>query len=392
MKKLLLLVTSLLLATSLVACSNGSGDVTPTDKPTSTPSVDVKSFTGDFVKEGESMGVSFVDTYSFVGETTDGIITSLTFDIVRNKGKENELSKKDIMGYSMNISEAKVSLGEAESLSLDKLVANGYDEDIKDGQFMVTGSIKELTHNTTLADLTFTMNYARAATIDEVLVAFSNVASENGIDNLSASTKVVELLPIYGIEVSDKAIGVGEGRVSFDGPMGGRSFGEQVDSLVAYILANKMTLEDVAKLLEEENTGPIMERDTIAGCTIAFTPEFKGVVANAMGIESVKEGVLDVVAGEDGTSIAKVSVNGYGGEILLDITLKEGEITNIVVTSDSETDGIGKVLTAKDSEFIKTLIAKQSSLDSVDVVADSTVTSKALIKAVESAINITESK
>ena len=32
----------------------------------------------------------------------------LNFDIIRNKGSEGEYSKKDIMGYLMNISDAAV--------------------------------------------------------------------------------------------------------------------------------------------------------------------------------------------------------------------------------------------------------------------------------------------
>ena len=392
MKKYILFLLSLLVM-SVSACSKNDNDtISPTVTVTPEIQSTIESFSGEIIKEGESMGKTYTDTWSFTGETTEGIITKLNMDIIRNKGTENELSKKDIMGYLMNISEAKVSMGEAETLVLDKLVANGFNDKFETGQYMITGTTNDLTMETTLNDLTFTFNYSRSASIEEVLIAFNTVFKENDINDFDGDTNIVDILPIYGIEVSDKAIGTGEGRISFSGPMGGRSYGEQIDSLVAYILSNNMTLNDVVDLLNKENRGPISERDVIAGCTINFTPEFKEVVENAMGIEPAKIGVLDVVNKEDSLNIVKVGVKGYGGQILLDIYVKEDIITSIEVIEDNESKEFGKLLTSKDSDFIKSLITNQNTIDKVDVVSGTTVTSKALIEAVQHALNILSSK
>lgn len=41
-------------------------------------------------------------------ELTDSIIAKLNFNIIRNKGSEDAYSRKDIMGYLMNISDDTV--------------------------------------------------------------------------------------------------------------------------------------------------------------------------------------------------------------------------------------------------------------------------------------------
>ena len=391
MKKLLLLVTSLLLTTSLVACStNTNNEVQPTPTPVITSGT-IENFNGEIEGKSEENGTSYTDTYSFVGETTDNIITSLEFDIIRNKGTELEVDKKDIMGDDMNISEAIVSLGEAEALTLDKLSVTGYDQRIPEGLFVVTGSIDELSHDTTLSELTFQMNYTKEATMDEVLIAFEYVAKENNI-SLSKDTKVVELLPIYNIEVTKLAIQPGEGRISFTGSDGGRSFGEQIDVLVKYILDNKMTLEQVVTLFKTENQGHISERNTIPGCSILFTPEFAAVVESAMGIKQAEDRVVDVYGSEDGSAIAVISVKGYEGEVLADVIIKDGKIQNIIITSYIQVEENGKALIEDGSEFINSLLTNQDNLDSISLVEGAEATSTALINIAKLARGIVESK
>ena len=86
-----------------------------------------RSFSAEYEIVGTtSAGKPKNDTFIFEGKTTDGIITELNFDIIRNKGLEGEYSKKDIMGYLMNISDAAVTkIGDGYELT--NLGINGYE-------------------------------------------------------------------------------------------------------------------------------------------------------------------------------------------------------------------------------------------------------------------------
>ena len=120
----------------------------------------VETFFAEYEMAGTtSSGQPKNDTFIFEGETTDGIITKLNFDIIRNKGSEDEYSKKDIMGYLMNISDATVEKTE-DGYRLVTLSAYGYDPAYSDGdayyaQYMLTASCDTLTEDTLFSDLTF---------------------------------------------------------------------------------------------------------------------------------------------------------------------------------------------------------------------------------------------
>ena len=120
----------------------------------------VETFSAEYEMVGTtSSGQPKNDTFIFEGETTDGIITKLNFDIIRNKGSEDEYSKKDIMGYLMNISDATVEKTE-DGYRLATLSAYGYDPAYSDGdtyyaQYMLTASCENLTEDTVFADLSF---------------------------------------------------------------------------------------------------------------------------------------------------------------------------------------------------------------------------------------------
>ena len=74
MKKLLTLLLALALLVSAAALAEG-GMVEP--------------FSAEYDMKGTtSAGKPKNDTFIFEGETTDGIITKLNFDIIRNKGTE----------------------------------------------------------------------------------------------------------------------------------------------------------------------------------------------------------------------------------------------------------------------------------------------------------------
>lgn len=378
MKKVcsLLLVLALLLSVS--ACAEGAK---------------VETFSAEYEMVGTtSAGLPKNDTFIFEGETTDGIITKLNFDIVRNKGAEDEYSKKDIMGYMMNVSDATVEAAE-NGFKLTTFTVYGYDPAFSDGdayyaQYMVSASCDALTEDTLFQDLTF-LDMARpdnAVTLDKALIVYGYLAKEAGIE-LAGETPVKDLLALHGL-YADGAFVAGTNRVSFAGYNGGRSYGEQIDAIADYILENQMTLEDVYEMFRTVNQAstPIEDRDVISGATITFTGDFQRMVYLAIHGE-LFQGVVNTTENEDGTVVKEVVTQGFGGEIETHVTLDaEGKITAMSVRDAQETDGIGAVLTADDSDFLNALIAGQDDLDAVDAVTGATVTSNALKQAVQFAL------
>lgn len=353
----------------------------------------VETFAAEYEMFGTtSAGLPKNDTFIFEGETTDGIITKLNFDIIRNKGEADEYSKKDIMGYMMNVSDATVEETE-DGFKLTTFTVYGYDPTFSDGdayyaQFMVNASCDALTEDTLFQDLTFN-DMARpdnAVTLDKALIVYGYLGREAGLE-LTGETPVKDLLALHGL-YADGAFAAGSNRVSFAGYNGGRSYGEQIDAIVAYILANQMTLEDVYEMFRTVNQAstPIPERDVVSGATITFTGDFQRMVYLAIHGE-LFQGVVNVTENEDGSVVKEVVTQGYGGEVETHVTLDaEGRVTAISVRDAQETDGIGAVLTADGSEYIAALIAGQDDLDAVDAVTDATVTSDALKQAVEFAL------
>lgn len=353
----------------------------------------VETFAAEYEMFGTtSAGLPKNDTFIFEGETTDGIITKLNFDIIRNKGEADEYSKKDIMGYMMNVSDATVEEAE-DGFKLTTFTVYGYDPAFSDGdayyaQFMVNASCDALTEDTLFQDLTFN-DMARpdnAVTLDKALIVYGYLGREAGLE-LTGETPVKDLLALHGL-YADGAFAAGSNRVSFAGYNGGRSYGEQIDAIVAYILANQMTLEDVYEMFRTVNQAstPIPERDVVSGATITFTGDFQRMVYLAIHGE-LFQGVVNVTENEDGSVVKEVVTQGYGGEVETHVTLDaEGRVTAISVRDAQETDGIGAVLTADGSEYIAALIAGQDDLDAVDAVTDATVTSDALKQAVEFAL------
>lgn len=350
----------------------------------------VETFSAEYEMVGTtSSGQPKNDTFIFEGETTDGIITSLNFDIIRNKGSEDEYSKKDIMGYLMNISDATVEKTE-DGYRLATLSAYGYDPAYSDGdvyyaQYMLTASCDALTEQTQFQDLSFT-DLARPdheVTVEKACIAYGYLAREAGVE-LTAETPVKELLALHGLYV-DGAFVEGSKRVSFACYNGGRSYGEQLDAITDYILANQMTLEDVYEMFRTVNQAStqIEDRDAIAGATITFGGDFQRMVYLAIHGE-LFEGVVTRTENEDGSQVMEVVTQGYGGEIETNVTFDaNGRITAIAVRDAQETDGVGGVLTAAGSDYINALIAGQDDLDAVDAVTGATMTSTALKKAVE---------
>lgn len=187
----------------------------------------VESFAAEYEMVGTtSAGLPKNDTFVFEGETTDGIITKLNFDIIRNKGLEGEYSKKDIMGYQMNVSDAAVTkIGDG--FELTNLGINGYET--KFGQYMITAQCKELTDTTAFKDLTIVNYTGEQLNMEDSLMIYQYLANEAKIQ-LTEETPVKDLLAIFDL-YKDGAFVEGTKRVSFAGFNGGRSYGEQIDAI-----------------------------------------------------------------------------------------------------------------------------------------------------------------
>ncbi len=379
MKKALSILIALMLLVSIAALAEES---------------QVVPFSAEYEMVGTtSAGAAKNDTFIFEGETTDGIITKLNFDIIRNKGTDGEYSKKDIMGYMMNVSDATVEVTD-DGAKLTSLTVYGYDPEFADGdayyaQYMVSAACESLTEETLFQDLTFS-DMARPdneVTLDKACLVFGYLAREAGLE-LTGETPVKDILALHGL-YADGAYVAGTNRVSFAGYNGGRSYGEQIDAIVDYILANNMTLEDVYEMFRTVNQAstPIKERDVVSGATITFVGDFQRMVYLAMYGE-LFEGVVNTTENDDGSKVFEIATQGYGGEIETNITVDaEGAVTAISVRDDQETDTVGGLLTAEDSEFINALIANQTDLDGLDPVSGATITSNALKKAVSIALD-----
>ncbi len=366
MKKILIALCLLL---SLTACSQGSEE----------PKGEVKEFSAEYEMVGTtSAGLPKNDTFIFEGETTDGIITKLNFDIIRNKGTDEEYSKKDLYGYEMNVSDAVVKK-DGDKFVLEKLGMNGYTNEL--GQYMITAKCDDLTTDTTFKDLVITNYTGEELDMETSLEVYQYLYNELKTDAaLSEDTPVSDFLSLYGL-YEDGEFKEGENRVSFEGINGGRSYGEQIDAIVDYILANDMTLEDVYEMFRTENqqSTPIEDRDLITGATISFVGDFQRMVYLAINGE-LFEGVTNTSETDEGTKV-EVVTQGYGGEIETHVVFDDdGKIVSISVRDSQETPDVGGALTADGSDFLTALVEGQGEADAV---SGATVTSNALIKAVE---------
>lgn len=385
MKKKLCSALALTLALAMLgACSAPAADPTPSAVPTPEESQGpvVENFSAEYEMTGTtSAGKPKNDTFIFEGTTEDGIIKTLNFDIIRNKGLDGEYSKKDIMGYMMNVSDAEVVKTET-GWSLPALNVYGFETEYDFGQYMVYGVLEELTEDSTFADMTITSYTGEELDMDKAITVYRYFAKEGGIE-LSAETPVKDLLAIQGL-YKDGGFQEGKNRVSFAGYHGGRSYGEQIDAIVEHILTHNMTLEDVYTMFQTVNqqSEPIEERDTVSGATIAFVGDFQRMVYLAIHGE-LFEGVVTSSQQEGGTRY-EVVTQGYGGEVETYVTIGEdGKISAISIRDSQETPEVGGKLTEENSEFIQALIAGQEDVSKVDVVSGATLTSNALIKAVQ---------
>lgn len=102
-------------------------------------------------------------------------------------------------------------------------------------------------------------------------------------------------------------------------------------------------------------------------------------------LESLPSEVYDAYTADNGTGyVFFVSGAGYGGEIKMIVGISsDGTITGSKVLEHAETAGLGARITGE--EFRSQFVGKDSSLEGVDTISGSTVSSKAFIKLVNSA-------
>ena len=173
-KRLIAALAILTLAFGLTSCTTETKD-----KGIETTQPVVETFAAEYEMKGTtSAGKPKNDTFIFEGTTEDGIITELNFDIIRNKGTEGEYSKKDIMGYQMNVSDVQIEKV-GEDFKLTKLSAAGYDPAFEGGQYMITSSADIINDTTKFKDLTF-INLATQGELefDKAIAGYKYVAVE----------------------------------------------------------------------------------------------------------------------------------------------------------------------------------------------------------------------
>ena len=124
-------------------------------------------------------------------------------------------------------------------------------------------------------------------------------------------------------------------------------------------------IEQLPEKIVEANSADV---DVIAGST---------VTSKAI-IEAVKK-ALESSAG--GSSTLTGSAEGFGGEVTVTLTMDGDKIVNVEIVGDGETPGVG---TPAIEQLPEKIIAANSA--DVDVIAGSTVTSKAIIEAVKNAL------
>ncbi|MBQ4342636.1 MAG: hypothetical protein IJC38_01975, partial [Erysipelotrichaceae bacterium] len=148
MKKLFALLAASALVLSLGACANNSAADDSNNQDETTPVVE--EFSAEYEMKGTtSAGKPKNDTFVFEGKTTDGVITELNFDIIRNKGLDGEYSKKTLMGYQMNVSDASYAASEnGYTLTLS---VNSYTDELS--QYMVQATLENPTAESTFKDL-----------------------------------------------------------------------------------------------------------------------------------------------------------------------------------------------------------------------------------------------
>jgi len=189
-------------------------------------------------------------------------------------------------------------------------------------------------------------------------------------------------------------VGTGEG---FAGPVKVEVTVEGGEIVKIMVLDHNET-EGVSDPAFEEIPAEIMESNStdvevVSGATYTSTGIREAVVNALSGTGEVDEDEIEdtnaedeeIVAGnyEDGTHTA--TVDGAQGPLTVEVTVEDGVITNVEVTEHEETEGLADPAL----EDVPAAIVENNSTD-VDTVSGATVTSEAIIEAVNTALNDSE--
>mgnify|MGYP000895443932 CR=1 FL=1 len=125
--------------------------------------------------------------------------------------------------------------------------------------------------------------------------------------------------------------------------------------------------------------------DAVSGATVTSGAIKKGVQqALAQAADSGSSPGLGLFAINVGDGVHQGSAQGFGGELVLDVTVADGKITEIVVVESSETPFVA------DSALKKLLPALIEAQGPVDTVSGATATSKAVHEALVDALSTKE--
>ncbi|MEY8292400.1 FMN-binding protein [Carnobacteriaceae bacterium 52-44] len=133
-------------------------------------------------------------------------------------------------------------------------------------------------------------------------------------------------------------------------------------------------LEEVPAAIVESNSTDV---DTVSGATVTSNAIIEAV--NAVLNGSNDEAASEPVEYTDGTY--EGTADGHNDSLSVEVTVENGEISDIVITDHAETEGIADPA----FEEVPAAIMESNSTD-VDTVSGATVTSNAIMSAVENAL------
>ena len=189
----------------------------------------------------------------------------------------------------------------------------------------------------------------------------------------------------YTIQVSDgthrgTAQGYG-GELVLDVTVSGGKISEivVVESSETPFIADGAFKELLPALVEAQ--GPV---DTVSGATVTSIAVLEAVENALSGAGAEEVTAVEPFAISVGNGTHRGTAQGYGGELVLDVTVSGGKISEIVVVESSETPFIA------DGAFKKLLPALVEAQGPVDAISGATVTSGAVHDALRNALKMKE--
>ncbi len=131
-------------------------------------------------------------------------------------------------------------------------------------------------------------------------------------------------------------------------------------------------LEEVSASIVEEQS---LDVDTVSGATVSSEAIIAGVE------QALEDAGIELGGGTQEQQGVLGTGSGYGGDIVLDVVVENGEIKDIFVVEQSETEGLGDEAI---NEMIDKILSEQST--DVDTVSGATVSSEGTIEAVDNAL------